>query len=456
MGEVQLAKMTSGAGSEWVALKRLRAELVEQPDWLGQFEREARICALLHHENIVSLKTFGRDGGGPYLALEYVDGVSAGRLVKANANSPLPVEAALCIGFDTARALAYAHSFASATVSGGVVHRDVTPGNILVSRSGVAKLADFGIARLTGTTRLTTTGAVRGTLGFIAPEIFENHEANPTTDVFALGATLYFILCGVPPFSANSDAALIRAVLSTVPQRPSALRNGVDPGLESWVMRSLSKTGTERPRLDELIELAQSRSGSALQIGRETLARQVAQVAQAPPPVAPGLVPVSPSSTRSVETAPSRVGRRVALSAGGALCLAAIAWAVLGALRPAAAVTSAQDPAPASQPESVAAAEPQPDPPASALASGDSTSRPGPSRPSTERAQGTIEFRVRPWAQVFLDGALLGPTPLAPVTASPGKHAVVLVNEKLDVRKTYIVQVRPGRATALKVYLDEP
>lgn len=249
MGDVHLATMTRGPEQRLVALKRLHPHLLVQPGMVQTFEREARISALLSHPHIAAVHAFGSDAAGPYLALEYVEGRSASALlsVPAHVGPTIQRTAALRILCDVASALAHAHAFADEeTGVHGVVHRDISLDNVLVSYTGVAKLADFGIATLVGGTRVTQTGVLKGKFGFIAPELFEGQPADPRSDVFALAAAAFQLLTGMKPFPGNTEAEILRAVLSTEPPALSALRPDLPTDVCTWVERGLQKVPAER------------------------------------------------------------------------------------------------------------------------------------------------------------------------------------------------------------------
>jgi Tol biopolymer transport system component len=223
MGEVYRAKDTR-LGRE-VALKILPAAFAADPQRRSRFEREARAVAALNHPNICTIHDVGHDQGLDFLVMELVDGESlAARL----ARGPLPVDDALTRAIEIADALDKAHGQ-------GIVHRDLKPGNVMLARAGSgksratqAKLLDFGLARIvpsaaaagaapTDTTPMTDTGAVLGTIQYMAPEQIEGQPADARTDIFAFGALLYEMLTGRRAFEGASTAALMAAILREDP-----------------------------------------------------------------------------------------------------------------------------------------------------------------------------------------------------------------------------------------------
>jgi serine/threonine-protein kinase len=170
-----------------VAVKLLPAEVANEPEFKGRFEREARALALLNHPNIVSIHDFGQDGEQPYIVMEFVEGGSlADRL-------PLPLSAALDVALQVCDALSYAHGR-------GVVHRDIKPDNILLDERGRVKVTDFGIARLLKSdSRITRTDEVVGTPHYMAPESLDGARPDPRMDVFSAGVLVYQMITGKVP-----------------------------------------------------------------------------------------------------------------------------------------------------------------------------------------------------------------------------------------------------------------
>jgi eukaryotic-like serine/threonine-protein kinase len=171
--------------------------------------REARAAARLNHPGVVTLYDVVPDTGGVFLVMELVEAPTLAELVRVG--GPLAPERVAEIGVQLASALEVAHH-------AGVVHRDVKPANVLVPQSGSAKLADFGVASLTGDPRLTTTGLVIGSPAYMAPEQAQGEATGPPADFWALGATLYFAVEGQPPFDRGSSMAALAAVVNEAPQ----------------------------------------------------------------------------------------------------------------------------------------------------------------------------------------------------------------------------------------------
>lgn len=216
MAEVFVGRALGAGGFEKpVAVKRILPTLAVEPDFLVRFYEEARLTERLQHANVVQVFDVGSFGPHHYMILEFVDGENLQRLLTecAARRIAVPLKEAVFIGQQVAEALAYAHEM---TGSNGrplnVVHRDINPGNIMVSVHGAVKLADFGIAKASMVSTRTAVGLVRGKAGYFTPETSVGKEADQRSDVFLLGATLYHLLVGEPLFKERNFAkSLIEA-----------------------------------------------------------------------------------------------------------------------------------------------------------------------------------------------------------------------------------------------------
>jgi len=454
-----------------VALKRIRSDAQEDPDYRLRFLREAQIGATLEHPNVVKALEVGEDASGPFIAFELIEGVTALKLLKHAAfdRRVLSVESVLCIARDVAAGLAYAHAFRGG--DGQVLHRDISADNVLVGSDGVARLSDFGVAVVSDMTRMTRTGNVSGKIGHIAPELIEGGAASTRSDAYALGVCLFQLFTGVRPFTGDNDAQVLRAMMFTSAPALRTLRPDVPPAVAEWVDQALARDPEQRRSAAALVEaipegaLTAHREG----LGREVTATALAQAradAPAPPPVV---------GTRAAEPAPSFAGR--GLLVASAVVLAAIsAVLVLGRGAPKA-VTPDGRPTPAEQvavdagsggvdlgvlvPIDAGDSRPALDAGASALDAGSSSFDAGttavlpPTRPPRQ-APTLLSFKVVPYAEVFVDGELVGVTPLRPLPVKPGRHAVLLVNNALGARRTQWVTVVEGRTTTVEVNLSKP
>lgn len=216
MAEVYLARRAGPHGfQKVVALKRILPQLAQDPDFLAMFVDEARVCARLAHPNIVQVFDFGEHDGELYMAMEYVDGTTAARLVRAAASrgEEVPLEAALYIALGVLRGLDYAHS---ARDDDGkpldLVHRDVSPGNVLIDRSGAVKLTDFGIARAAEIERRTDAGQLKGKLGYMSPEQVVGRELDARSDLFTVAIVLAELVILRPLFSGPSEIDVLMRI----------------------------------------------------------------------------------------------------------------------------------------------------------------------------------------------------------------------------------------------------
>lgn len=248
MGRIYLGE--NAFTKEAVAIKVLESREAKLEDPRERFLREARTIDALEHPNIVRLLDAGaRRDGAPYLVMEYLYGESLGTRLKRERR--LHVGEALWIATRVASALAAAHS-------AGVVHRDVKPDNIfLVGEIGNPhdlRLVDFGLARLTGASALTTMDVTVGTLAYMAPEQTIRDATGPRTDIYALGAVLYRMVTGQLPFEGNEFETLAQHVV-TPPRQPSSLVPDLDPRIEAIILTALRKLPRNRyPSTEDLVE----------------------------------------------------------------------------------------------------------------------------------------------------------------------------------------------------------
>lgn len=206
-----------GRFARGVALKRILPTLEASPDAVAMFAEEARVGAELYHPNIVNVLDYGTDElGRPYLATELVRGLDLAAWVESHQQHGLqtPWEVVTAIGIEILRALHCAHTRVDSRghVS-PILHRDVTPGNVLLDRSGVVKLGDFGLARATDRERLTRPNIVKGKAAYLAPEIVRGEPPSPQSDLFAVGIVLYEALSATRLFKGNNEvesALLVR------------------------------------------------------------------------------------------------------------------------------------------------------------------------------------------------------------------------------------------------------
>jgi serine/threonine-protein kinase len=221
-----------------VAVKVLAENATGDDELRKRFVREARLAARLSHPNIVSVFDAGEDDGRPYIVMEHVAGETLSEVLARRGH--LPSEEARGLALQAARGLAHAHA-------AGLVHRDVKPQNLLLREDGTVKIADFGIARAAEGTALTQAGTVLGTAAYLAPEQALGEQATPASDVYSLGAVLYELLTGRPPYEFDSltDLAEKQRQHAIAPVRE--LVPDVPRDLENVVMRCLARNPSYRP-----------------------------------------------------------------------------------------------------------------------------------------------------------------------------------------------------------------
>src|SRR6059036_505472 len=224
----------------YVAVKLLAEHLAEDSSFVARFKREALAAARLVHPNIVQVFDFGLDdpSGRHFIVMEYIRGQSCAEILRDRGN--ISLEEALAIVGHACRGLDYAHR-------NGVVHRDVKPGNLLVSDSDVVKLADFGIARATDQSSITQVGSVLGTAAYLAPEQARGEEAGPRADLYSLGVVTYQLLSGRLPYEANSLSELALKQQRESPPPLDQINPRVPPELADAVAMALALDQEERP-----------------------------------------------------------------------------------------------------------------------------------------------------------------------------------------------------------------
>ena len=234
----------------YVAIKVLHSFLADEEGFLTRFQREAKIVATFRHPNIVQVYDFELDAesNSYYMVMEFVDGPTLKEVLRkiAHSDEPLPLEEATRIVIAIANALDYAHKQ-------GMVHRDIKPGNIILTQEGQIILTDFGIARMINTSTLTASGAMVGTPAYMAPEQGMGHAGDERADIYSLGAVLYQLVTGNLPFDADTPLGTVLKHINSPLTPPTSHNPDLPPSIEAVVVRALAKDPINRYQTAEAL-----------------------------------------------------------------------------------------------------------------------------------------------------------------------------------------------------------
>ena len=523
MAEVYLAKQAGAAGFEkLVCLKRILPHLARDKQFVEMFLNEARLAARLDHPNIVSIFDLGETNGNYFIAMEFIDGPNLRGVGKraAELNELLPVPEVVKIISMAAAGLQYAHDLTDERGQPlGLVHRDISPDNILVHKNGAAKVVDFGIAKAANSSGGTRTGTLKGKVAYMPPEQLRGSALDRRTDVFALGVVLYEMLAGKRPWDATSEVALIGKIMSEEAPPLGEVRPDVPEELIAIVERALAKDREQRYQscheLQNDLEQLLVNLGQTITPGRVADFIKAFTPAAAPAPATEltdaGLDAVEEESFAGTGAAPQLIaqarpqpprepGTRVLAARTApqqksrALLYGIAAFAFIAMVGGGAVIfffkgqgddasppvqveraTIAQPPRPAPAPAPPPPAAP-PEPPRVV----EEPIKPRPRRVAVVEpvvppapppvvvikeaprpvpvvaSKGELLLLIRPWARVEVDGHEIGVTPLAePVQLAAGDHQVRLVNPDLGKDITRTVHIVASERNTLKEILDE-
>ncbi|RJP78057.1 MAG: serine/threonine protein kinase [Candidatus Zixiibacteriota bacterium] len=462
-----------------VLIKELRPDLLREADILNRFRREAEVCARIKHENIVDIYDCSIQPDRVFLVMEYVAGCSLADLIQRHPQPPLPL--ILAVMHQILRGLAYAHAQQ-------VIHRDIKPGNILVSREGWVKITDFGLAICEGFDAVTQAGAVVGTPAYLSPESISGGAVTARSDLFSLGVTFYQVITGEKIFSAEHFSDSLRKVLSDHPPELSRYRPDLPPELGRIVLRMLEKSPAKRwASADEILAALESQ-GQGMPLGEsKALIRGLMDDPNAVHTVAdrtPSTPPVRPPRAAPLVRIAAALAVVLLVVAGYYLlsgpgqppAVPVVDSTALGAVQipdttATAAAMEVEDtlkaapgeiamkPVPPPETKDSEPARSQGSPPAALR---DTIPAPQPrveeSRPRTDlaataivdsaqmasTAPGTIRVQCDPWAEVYLNDVLVDRTPFAPLQVNPGRHKLGFNHPTFPpvVRE---IEVLPGR-----------
>ncbi|MDQ3938856.1 MAG: protein kinase, partial [Chloroflexota bacterium] len=246
LGEGGMATIFKGHDAELgreVAVKVLRAEYGRDAAFVARFRQEAQAAAALNHPNVVNVFDYGMQDGDPFIVMELVEGGDLGVVIRQR--GPLEPLAAARIAQQVFDALDAAHAK-------GIVHRDIKPTNVLLSRSGQAKVADYGIARAFSEAQLTMPGTTLGSVHYFSPEQARGELVTTASDVYSAGLVLFEMLTGRRAWTGDSAGAVAVARLAGDPPAPSSMNGAVPPALDTVVRRALARAPSDRPTAAEL------------------------------------------------------------------------------------------------------------------------------------------------------------------------------------------------------------
>lgn len=254
-----------------VALKKLHPHLLNRPEMVKRFEKEAVAVASLSHENVIRVFDYGREENGVFLAMEFIDGVSLEALLR-EAGGSLPCLAAMSLFRQLLDGLAAAHAL-------GICHRDIKPSNVLVDKKGRVCIADFGIAFLSEETSITRTGSFLGTPGYASPEQALGKTVTVQSDIFATGILFYRALSGRLPFPGDTPHAILVSIMQKEPEDLGRVNRRLSPGLAGLVERMLAKEPAARPTAEQCADELQA---MASELGVLLEAERVRRLVQDP------------------------------------------------------------------------------------------------------------------------------------------------------------------------------
>ena len=504
MAEVFLAKAEGPGGfAKKCVVKRILPHFNDDPRFIEMFLGEARLAAELNHPNLVQIFDFGQAGGQYFLAMEYIDGANLRVLNQAarRLQGPISFPLAARLISMAAEGLHYAHELKNEQGElVNLVHRDISPDNILVSKNGAVKVVDFGIAKASTQPHLTKSGMIKGKMAYMPPEQLAREPLDRRADLFALGIVFYELVTGGMPFDATSEVSIIQAIMSQKPlEHPTVYRPDCPPELEAIINKCLEKDRTRRyascvelqadletfirnsgvsvgtREIAQLVEtvfeneadttmphavISQSglnEPGSGLE---RTLPGKSAEIPK-PPPSAPGAnqlgTGMSNTALRSVETGAVKKSKAPLFLGLGAMVLVGVALAYFATRPPPDVPKDPVKPVPVPVAAVDAGATPEVDAGVAvavaaleadagteeAVDAGAAVAVVDPPKPVAVK-NGKLEFRIRPYATIYLDDRLLGDTPLPPMNVPVGKHKVRLVNPAFGKDVELNVVIKPG------------
>ncbi len=486
MGEVFLARQEGPAGfAKPAVVKRILAHLAREQSFVDMFLNEARLAALLAHPNCIQIFELGEADGTYFIAMEFIHGrtLRAIRQQLRQRDQPFPPAQLARICAQTLTGLHYAHTLrGEAGEALGIVHRDMSPDNVMVGFNGAVKVLDFGIAKASTAITTTRTGTVKGKFAYMSPEQLKVEPVDGRADQWAMGVLLYEMLAGARPFVAPVEAALVNLILNTEPEPLATRVPSAPPELVDIIAKAMSKNPAQRFATAEdmasaLERFAASADGAPTEtrhfmgelFGSEAFENPAVLTPSAERPlpltVDVPLETAQVSMTKPLERRPRELAPMV-LAAALAFCVAGVAYLLtrpppLEVKAPVAAIAPVVDAGPslATAPQDVSDAG-APGQRAAALvldadAAGTAKAVPTVAPAAVIKGVGRLDLRVNPWAEVYEGKKSLGVTPMVPIELSAGTHVLTLKNSELQVSRHVTVKVAKGATVVQRVDLLE-
>ncbi len=468
MAEVWEARLDGPVGfAKRVAVKRLMPSLSDEAQFVALFLDEARLMASLTHPHICQVLELGEKDGCYWVAMEFLAGHTAYQLIRETLKRGwrLPIELGVLIARDTAEALAYAHAKTDeAGNSLGIIHRDVSPQNVMVTYEGVVKLVDFGIAKAATRTVMTETGQLRGKMAYMPPEQARGEPLDGRADQFSLGATLFELVTHTRLYGTLKEMDLFREVAAKDEPLPRGRSRAPElpEVLDEVLARTLARDREQR--YGSMIEVRDALSAflndnSHSLPTTESLARYMASCF--PPESRPAFT--TQSSRPTAVRAEPRGGRRFAVAGlvAALVVMAAVFWGWSSRAPAVAAVEPIQPAQPPAAPL-VVVVPPLVEPPVEASVDAGlelelapiapAAVDPKPKSAAARRAKpGFLSLQTTPWTLVFFGRKNLGETPLAKVPLPAGVHRLKLVNDEKKLSTTIEVEIKPGQTTTKRL-----
>jgi serine/threonine protein kinase len=451
----------AGGFEQRVCLKRVLPAFSDDDEFISRFQREAKLAAQLRHTNIVGVIDFGEVGGVHYMTLELVDGIDLRSLLKSSPGQRLSPDTVALIGLDLAYALEHAHR--------SLIHRDISPSNILLSRSGETKLADFGIAKAIDNAAVTASRSAKGKIPYMSPEHMRGEAVDGRTDLFSLGVVLFEAVARVRPFDGAHDIETMRRILDgdrlslsdTAPDVPAPLREVI----ERLITVDLdARTPSATRLIEELAAVApppqvRRRLASTVEGHRggpktrlHVRAREEERDTELSRPPALGRSAAEQAAASAPQRTVPKRGRAVMLASAVLALLITVAAVLVSESGTVTAPVSESVTAPVSTSVSVPESESVPVPVSPREADTSQRPRGAPAPSPASVGKGWVHVVVQPWGDVWFGEKYMGRAPVkAPL--SQGRH-VIKAGRDFPIQ-TRVVRVEAGAHQEIEFRLED-